>query len=110
MGRKKMMFCMSIAWNSCHNMYKVSRKYGNMRKIKVSRKYGNMRKILYVQNYSQNLFSIFAHYHETFLMVPNTEHKESQACSTCLLKWTEIEYCKVMLWDMSVQKAEEDTV
>lgn len=60
MGRKKMMFCMSIAWSSCHNMYRVSRKYGNVMKI------------LYVQNYSQNLFSIFTRYLETFLMVPNT--------------------------------------
>jgi len=55
-----MMFCMSIAWSSCHNMYRVSRKYGNMRKT------------LYVQNYSQNFFSIFISYLETFLMVQNT--------------------------------------
>ena len=93
-----MIFCVSIAWRSCHYLYRVSRKYGNMRKI------------LYVQNYLQNLLSIFTHYLQTFLMVPNTEHKDSHACSTCLLKWTEIEYCKVMLWDMSMQKADNDTV
>lgn len=55
-----MMFSMSIAWSSCHNMYRVSRKYGNLRNI------------LYVQNYSQNLFSTFTRFLETYLMVQNT--------------------------------------
>lgn len=92
------MFCISPAWSTGHNVYRVSRKYGNMRKI------------LYVQNYLQNLFNIFIPYLETFLMVQNTWQKDSHTCPTCLLKWREIEYSKVMFWDMSLQKADDDAV